>query len=98
MISAMGYEGVYQKKTRESMGMEGKVDGCALFYRKTRYCNLIIYPFTENWLKLSCNEHRFYLKEQYTLEFNEAANDFIASLLASFDLAYPNASNHDREV
>jgi len=29
----LGYEGLYKKKTRESMGREGKVDGCALFYR-----------------------------------------------------------------
>jgi CCR4-NOT transcription complex subunit 6 len=37
MMSEMGYEGLYQKKTRESMGLEGKVDGCAMFYRKNRY-------------------------------------------------------------
>lgn len=37
MMSELGYEGWYLKKTRESMGLEGKVDGCALFYKRNRY-------------------------------------------------------------
>ncbi|RHY70928.1 hypothetical protein DYB34_001501 [Aphanomyces astaci] len=36
MMTAWGYEGMFQKKTRESMGLEGKVDGCAMFYRSSR--------------------------------------------------------------
>ncbi|OQR95349.1 carbon catabolite repressor protein [Thraustotheca clavata] len=76
MMSALGYDGLYQQKTREAMGLAGKVDGCATFYRK----------------------NRFYLKEQYTLEFNDAANEFIASLLANFDMMYPTASHQDREL
>ncbi|KDO21160.1 hypothetical protein SPRG_12941 [Saprolegnia parasitica CBS 223.65] len=75
MMTDLGYEGLYLQKTRESMGLAGKVDGCAMFYRK----------------------NRFYLKEQYSLEFNEAANDFVASLLANFDMAYPTASHHERD-
>ncbi|OQR82903.1 carbon catabolite repressor protein [Achlya hypogyna] len=76
MMTDLGYDGLYLQKTRESMGLVGKVDGCAMFYRK----------------------NRFYLKEQYSLEFNEAANDFVASLLASFDMAYPAASHHERDA
>eukprot|EP00939_MAST-03C_sp_MAST-3C-sp1_P004804 g4804.t1 len=34
---AKGYEGLYKKKTREPMGRKGKVDGCAIFYRATRF-------------------------------------------------------------
>lgn len=36
MMTELGYEGWYLKKTRESMGLEGKVDGCALFYKRNR--------------------------------------------------------------
>lgn len=36
MMSELGYESWYLKKTRESMGLEGKVDGCALFYKRNR--------------------------------------------------------------
>lgn len=32
----LGYEGEYKKKTRRSMGMEGKVDGCAVFFKVSR--------------------------------------------------------------
>ncbi|KAF0724991.1 hypothetical protein Ae201684P_009686 [Aphanomyces euteiches] len=76
MMAAWGYDGIFQKKTRESMGFEGKVDGCAMFYRKTR----------------------FFLKEQYTVEFNEAANDLVQSMWTNFEMAYPTASNHERET
>ncbi|DBA03906.1 TPA: hypothetical protein N0F65_004596 [Lagenidium giganteum] len=76
MMTEWGYEGWYLKKTRESMGMEGKVDGCALFYKR----------------------NRFIMKEQYPIEFNELANDFLANLLNDFDMAYPTASHGQREA
>ena len=31
-----GYEGVYKAKDREGMGMSGKVDGCATFWRRSK--------------------------------------------------------------
>ena len=36
-MSDQGYEGVYKQKTRQSMGLAGKVDGCALFWRRTKF-------------------------------------------------------------
>lgn len=36
-FSDAGFEGVYKPKTRQSMGMAGKVDGCALFWRRTKF-------------------------------------------------------------
>lgn len=36
-LQALGYDGLYKQKTRESMGMEGRVDGCALFYLRGRF-------------------------------------------------------------
>jgi len=32
-----GYEGVFKQKTRQAMGLTGKVDGCALFWRRTKF-------------------------------------------------------------
>ncbi len=36
-LSDNGFEGVYKQKTRASMGMAGKVDGCALFWRRSKF-------------------------------------------------------------
>eukprot|EP00934_Nitzschia_sp_Nitz4_P007663 Nitzschia sp. Nitz4//scaffold2_size372955//184913//186912//NITZ4_000427-RA/size372955-processed-gene-0.508-mRNA-1//-1//CDS//3329546790//7653//frame0 len=36
-MSDQGYEGVYKQKTRDAMGMAGKVDGCALFWRRSKF-------------------------------------------------------------
>lgn len=36
-FSDAGYEGVYKQKTRQSMGLAGKVDGCALFWRRSKF-------------------------------------------------------------
>eukprot|EP00526_Cylindrotheca_closterium_P006296 CAMPEP_0113621296 /NCGR_PEP_ID=MMETSP0017_2-20120614/10877_1 /TAXON_ID=2856 /ORGANISM="Cylindrotheca closterium" /LENGTH=600 /DNA_ID=CAMNT_0000531027 /DNA_START=234 /DNA_END=2036 /DNA_ORIENTATION=+ /assembly_acc=CAM_ASM_000147 len=36
-MSDQGFEGVYKQKTRQSMGLAGKVDGCALFWRRTKF-------------------------------------------------------------
>jgi CCR4-NOT transcription complex subunit 6 len=36
-LSDAGYEGVYKQKTRPSMGLAGKVDGCALFWRRSKF-------------------------------------------------------------
>ncbi|RHY30748.1 hypothetical protein DYB32_006216 [Aphanomyces invadans] len=91
MMAAWGYDGLFQKKTRESMGLEGKVDGCATFYRTSRYVHQR-HPFS---LDHTSTLDRFFLKEQYAVEFNEAATDFVASLWSNFELAYPTASNQE---
>ncbi|EKX31012.1 hypothetical protein GUITHDRAFT_149551, partial [Guillardia theta CCMP2712] len=36
-LDAAGYQGVYKQKTRESMGQDGKMDGCAILFRKSRF-------------------------------------------------------------
>ena len=36
-MSEVGFEGVYKQKTRQSMGLAGKVDGCALFWRRSKF-------------------------------------------------------------
>jgi len=36
-LSAQGYEGLYKQKTRDAMGLAGKVDGCATFWRRSKF-------------------------------------------------------------
>lgn len=37
MMAEMGYDGLYKQKTRESMGQHGKVDGCATFWKRSKF-------------------------------------------------------------
>jgi CCR4-NOT transcription complex subunit 6 len=36
-LSSMGYDGLFKQKTRESMGQYGKVDGCATFWKRSKF-------------------------------------------------------------
>jgi mRNA deadenylase 3'-5' endonuclease subunit Ccr4 len=36
-LKKLGYLGLYKQKNRLSMGMEGKVDGCATFFKSSRF-------------------------------------------------------------
>ena len=36
-MKSAGYEGLFTQKSRESMGAAGKVDGCAMFWKTTKY-------------------------------------------------------------
>lgn len=36
-LDARGYEGIFAQKSREAMGHAGKVDGCALFWKKSKF-------------------------------------------------------------
>lgn len=38
------------------------------------------------------------MKEQYPIEFNEMAKDFLDGVMNDFDMAYPTAHLSDREV
>lgn len=38
------------------------------------------------------------MKEQYPIEFNEMAKDFLDGVMNEFDMNYPNALMSDREV
>jgi len=49
-MSDNGYEGVYKQKTRQSMGLAGKVDGCALFWRRTKFVLIESYSIEFNEL------------------------------------------------
>ncbi|KAL8005792.1 putative endonuclease/exonuclease/phosphatase, MYND-like zinc finger, mRNA-binding protein [Plasmopara halstedii] len=66
MMENWGYEGWYLKKTRESMGLEGKVDGCALFYKRNRFILKERYPVDFNDL---ANNFLKQVQTEYDLEY-----------------------------
>lgn len=37
LLSDMGYDGLFKQKSRESMGQYGKVDGCGVFWRRSKF-------------------------------------------------------------
>lgn len=37
MLTELGFDGLFKQKSRESMGQYGKVDGCAVFWRRSRF-------------------------------------------------------------
>jgi CCR4-NOT transcription complex subunit 6 len=37
IMSDLGYDGLFKQKTRESMGQHGKVDGCAMFWKRSKF-------------------------------------------------------------
>lgn len=36
-LNERGYDGLFKQKTRESMGQYGKVDGCAIFWKRSKF-------------------------------------------------------------
>ena len=36
-MNDLGYDGVYKAKTRHSMGLAGKIDGCAIFWKLSKF-------------------------------------------------------------
>jgi len=36
-LARLGYEGVFKSKTREALGPVGKIDGCAILYRRDKF-------------------------------------------------------------
>lgn len=47
-LTELGYDGIFKQKTRESMGQHGKVDGCAVFWRRNKFIMLQNYAIEFN--------------------------------------------------
>ncbi|KAA0157563.1 hypothetical protein FNF29_00139 [Cafeteria roenbergensis] len=52
----LGYEGLYRQKNRQSMGVAGKVDGCAMFFKSSRFGLLEKYNLDFNEAVKKCCE------------------------------------------
>ncbi|OEU16815.1 Exo_endo_phos-domain-containing protein [Fragilariopsis cylindrus CCMP1102] len=90
-MSEQGFEGVYKQKTRQSMGLAGKVDGCALFWRRTKFHLVESYSIEFNELAqrqatqvLGLNPR----SEEGTNFLNRLSKDNIAQLVV-LELASP---------
>jgi CCR4-NOT transcription complex subunit 6 len=99
-MSDQGYEGVYKQKTRQSMGLAGKVDGCALFWRRSKFHLVESYSIEFNELAqrqatqvLGLNPR----SEEGVAFLNRLSKDNIAQLVV-LELAQPTlASRTNRE-
>jgi len=67
IMAEWGYEGWYLKKSRESMGLEGKVDGCAMFYKRNRFILKEQYPVELNDLT---NKFLANVMNEYDMNYN----------------------------
>mmetsp|Transcript_43214 Transcript_43214/g.105761 ORF Transcript_43214/g.105761 Transcript_43214/m.105761 type:complete len:582 (+) Transcript_43214:94-1839(+) len=56
-MRALGYEGVYKQKTRESMGQDGKMDGCAILYKRSRFSLVEKHALEFNHVAMSRAKH-----------------------------------------
>jgi CCR4-NOT transcription complex subunit 6 len=99
-MSDQGFEGVYKQKTRQSMGLAGKVDGCALFWRRSKFHLVESYSIEFNELAqrqatqvLGLNPR----SEEGIAFLNRLSKDNVAQLVV-LELAQPTlASRTNRE-
>mmetsp|Transcript_24542 Transcript_24542/g.27546 ORF Transcript_24542/g.27546 Transcript_24542/m.27546 type:complete len:592 (+) Transcript_24542:9-1784(+) len=96
-MSEAGYEGVYKQKTRQSMGLAGKVDGCALFWKRTKFHLVESYSIEFNELAqrhasqvLGMNPR----SEDCVSYLNRLSKDNVAQLVV-LELVQPSRSNRD---
>merc|ERR1712232_847825 len=74
-LAKLGYKGVYKSKTREAMGPEGKVDGCATIYRESR-CKLVeTHQIEYNTIALSLARSGAFHQANATPSENQIATD-----------------------
>ncbi len=93
-LSEAGFEGVYKQKTRASMGLAGKVDGCALFWRRSKFHLVESYSIEFNELAqrqatqvLGMNPR----SEEGMAYLNRLSKDNVAQLVV-LELAQPSMS------
>jgi len=83
-LSDAGFEGVYKQKTRAAMGIAGKVDGCALFWRRAKFHLVESYSIEFNELAqrqatqvLGMNPR----SDEFTSYLNRLSKDNVAQLV-----------------
>jgi CCR4-NOT transcription complex subunit 6 len=93
-LSDAGFEGVYKQKTRAAMGLAGKVDGCALFWRRSKFHLVESYSIEFNELAqrqatqvLGMNAR----SEEGIAYLNRLCKDNVAQLVV-LELAQPSMS------
>ena len=96
-LSEAGYEGVFKQKTRQSMGLAGKVDGCALFWRRTKFHLVESYSIEFNELaqrqatQLGLNPRG----DEFAAFLNRLSKDNVAQLVVLEFIHPPTRSGRD---
>jgi CCR4-NOT transcription complex subunit 6 len=83
-LSDSGYEGVFKPKTRQSMGLAGKVDGCALFWRRSKFVMVESYSieFNEVAIRYTTNMLGSNHRSDESMQFiNRLSKDNVAQLV-----------------
>jgi CCR4-NOT transcription complex subunit 6 len=98
-----GYEGVYKQKTRQSMGLAGKVDGCALFWRRSKFHLVESYSieFNEVAQRQATNVLGLNPRTEEGMQFlNRLSKDNVAQLVVLEHIQQPTLgrSTQQREV
>mmetsp|Transcript_13588 Transcript_13588/g.23126 ORF Transcript_13588/g.23126 Transcript_13588/m.23126 type:complete len:625 (+) Transcript_13588:135-2009(+) len=94
-----GFEGVYKQKTRQAMGMTGKVDGCALFWRRTKFHLVESYSIEFNELAQRQVTQGMGLNprsEEGASILNKLSKDNVAQLVV-LETAQPSMTRGNRE-
>jgi CCR4-NOT transcription complex subunit 6 len=102
-FSDAGYEGVYKQKTRQSMGLVGKVDGCALFWRRSKFHLVESYSieFNEVAQRQATNMLGLNPRSEEGIQFlNRLSKDNVAQLvvLEFINQASMGRTNQQREI
>jgi CCR4-NOT transcription complex subunit 6 len=102
-FSDAGYEGVYKQKTRQSMGLAGKVDGCALFWRRSKFHLVESYSieFNEVAQRQATNMLGLNPRSEEGIQFlNRLSKDNVAQLVVLEFIHQPamGRSNQQREI
>jgi len=101
-MSEAGYEGVFKQKTRQSMGLAGKVDGCALFWKRSTFHLVESYSIefnelaqrqaTQLGLNTTPQTHRGSSNDEGVAFMNRLSKDNVAQLVV-LELAQPPSSS-----
>jgi CCR4-NOT transcription complex subunit 6 len=92
-----GFEGVYKQKTRQSMGLAGKVDGCALFWRRSKFHLVESYSIEFNEVAQRQATQVFGLNprsEEGVAFLNRLSKDNVAQLVV-LEFIQPSRSNRE---
>uniref|UniRef100_A0A7S2RJ55 Endonuclease/exonuclease/phosphatase domain-containing protein n=1 Tax=Rhizochromulina marina TaxID=1034831 RepID=A0A7S2RJ55_9STRA len=76
-----GFDGVFKAKTREAMGMAGKIDGCAIFWKRSKFRVTEQYSIEFNQIARSFAQAVAVSDEQERDMLNRLLKDNIAMVL-----------------
>lgn len=97
-FSEVGYEGVYKQKTRQSMGLAGKVDGCALFWKRSKFHLIESYSieFNEVAQRQATQVLGLNPRSEEGIQFlNRLSKDNVAQLVVLEFIQPPTRSNRE---